>query len=246
MRVESAWFLPGRVLEEDRMIFFDIDQTLLDHAGAANKSILLLTRQRLGEKVDDESRLIREWQSISDKYYAAYLTGAMSFEQQRRARMDGLFGLYGQSLTKTEADRLFDTFLETYEQNWETFPDVLSCLNKLADAGYRLGIISNGNMNQQIQKLQALKLRGYFSVVVASGEIHISKPDPRIFQEACRRGGVELSECIYIGDSYETDAVGSKAAGMKGIWLNRDGQDLSSVAEDIPMIRSLGELQASI
>ena len=49
----------------------------------------------------------------------------------------------------------------------------------------------------------------------------------------------EMKDCYYIGDRLETDAISSTAAGMQGIWLNRDNSQLKY---DIPTICSLHEI----
>lgn len=48
-----------------------------------------------------------------------------------------------------------------------------------------------------------------------------------------------MKDCYYIGDRLETDAISSTAAGMQGIWLNRDNSQLKY---DIPTICSLQEV----
>ncbi len=48
-----------------------------------------------------------------------------------------------------------------------------------------------------------------------------------------------MKDCYYIGDRLETDAISSTAAGMQGIWLNRDNSQLKY---DIPTICSLHEV----
>ncbi len=45
-----------------------------------------------------------------------------------------------------------------------------------------------------------------------------------------------MKECYYIGDRLETDAISSTAAGMHGIWLDRDNLQLHC---DVPTICSL-------
>jgi putative acetyltransferase len=52
--------------------------------------------------------------------------------------------------------------------------------------------------------------------------------------------GVVPQEAIYVGDLYHIDAIGSRQAGLHGIWLNRDA--LSDGEYDPPTIHGLGEL----
>lgn len=105
-----------------------------------------------------------------------------------------------------------------------------------------MGIISNGDSRQQRQKLDQLHIRELFDPVIISSDLGISKPDPRIFQEACRQAGKRPQECIYVGDNFKVDIVGSRNAGLEGIWLNRTGEKRNEEEADLSIIRSLAEL----
>lgn len=104
--------------------------------------------------------------------------------------------------------------------------------------GHSLGIISNGDYEQQIEKLTDLNILQYFKYIFTSSEIGISKPDPEIFHRAVLQSNLEMKDCYYIGDRLETDAISSTTAGMHGIWLNRNN---SLQKYNVPTIRSLRE-----
>lgn len=110
-----------------------------------------------------------------------YLLGELSFQGQRRERLKEIFS-HDRILTDNKADKIFQEYLEAYKMNWKLFPDVMSCLEQLSEI--RLGIISNGDSSQQMQKLIATGIRERFSVFAISEDIGISKPDPKIFLKA--------------------------------------------------------------
>jgi FMN phosphatase YigB (HAD superfamily) len=60
-------------------------------------------------------------------------------------------------------------------------------------------------------------------MTIASGEVGFGKPDRRIFTTALERLGVRAGEAIAIGDSLERDVLGAHNAGLRSIWLNREG-----------------------
>lgn len=164
-------------------------------------------------------------------------SGELSFQGQRRERLKEIFS-HNRILSDGEADNLFQKYLGCYEKNWRLFPDVISCFEELGDV--RLGIISNGDSIQQRQKLTATGIAARFSVVIISDDIGTSKPDSKIFLEACRMAGVSPSECWHIGNNLETDFQGSLSAGMKGVWLTRNGAESIN---GIRVIESLSELK---
>lgn len=222
------------------MIFFDIDDTLLDNQGAEIAAAIEL--HQLYSKVFPEppDEFAYNWRMITEKYFQRYLAGELSFQGQRRERLKEIFS-HDRILTDNEADNIFQKYHSAYKRNWRLFPDVEPCLAQLS--GIKLGIISNSDSSQQMQKLIATGIRERFSVVVISGDVGVSKPDARIFWEACRTAGVSPSECWHIGDNFEADYKGSLSAGLNGIWLNRD--DTDSV-KGVEAIKSLSEVKRVI
>ncbi|GAX88594.1 hypothetical protein EFBL_0206 [Effusibacillus lacus] len=77
--------------------------------------------------------------------------------------------------------------------------------------GHRLGVITNGDLNQQKLKLERMGVLDYFEVVVASGDVGFSKPDTRMFEIACEMTGTHWCEMIYVGDDLATDIVPCEA-----------------------------------
>jgi putative hydrolase of the HAD superfamily len=192
-----------------------------------------LHKDVLQEPIGD---FVDRWQVITEHNVQRYLAGELTFQGQRRERLRQVFA-GKKTLSEAEADTIFETYLHLYENSWILFPDVKDCLNELS--GLHLGIISNGDAVQQKQKLKALGIAARFATIVISGEVGLTKPDPAIFHLACEKAGQRPSDCWYIGDNFKVDVQGSLAAGMKAIWLNRNGKAHSS---NISTIESLSEL----
>jgi HAD superfamily hydrolase (TIGR01509 family) len=95
-------------------------------------------------------------------------------------------------------------------------------LARLRAAGFRLGVVSNSDGRAE-QALEAAGLRALFDVVIDSAVVGIEKPDPRIFQAALEALGVAPEETLYIGDLYEVDVLGARAAGIEAVLLGNPG-----------------------
>ncbi|MEO8089173.1 MAG: HAD-IA family hydrolase [Gemmatimonadales bacterium] len=89
-------------------------------------------------------------------------------------------------------------------------------LARLRAAGIRLGIVSNSDGRVE-QALTVAGLRDYFDVVVDSGLVGVEKPDPAIFRTALDALGVAPEEALYVGDLYEVDVLGARAAGIEAV-----------------------------
>jgi putative hydrolase of the HAD superfamily len=222
------------------IIFFDIDDTLLDHTRAENAAAAEFHGLHRAVFPDSPGEFVKRWAVTARKHIDRYLAGELTFQGQRAERIKELFS-HRIRLTDAEADRLFESYLHSYERNWRTFADVAGCLADLA--GKRLGVITNGDSVQQRKKLETLGLTGCLSPIIVSGEVGVSKPDAGIFSRACAQAGVDPSECWHVGDDLELDARGGIKAGLHAIWLNRKGLPRP---EGVPTITSLSELKGLI
>lgn len=202
------------------MLFFDIDETLIDQrkAEAVAAERLLGAYRELLPAGMDSAEFNRRWRALREKHAAAFLEGRVSLTEQRRRRIRELFQ-GGSALSDAAADACFALYEEHYRSSWSLFDDVPPCLNELA--GYRLGIISNGSVEQQKRKLCQTGIEDFFSVVVISEEVGAAKPRPEIFRAACIQAGCSPRESVYIGDRLDLDVQASRRAGMRPLWLRR-------------------------
>jgi putative hydrolase of the HAD superfamily len=96
-------------------------------------------------------------------------------------------------------------------------------LARLRQAGLKLAVVSNSDGRVE-QALEAAGLRQYFDVVIDSALVGVEKPDPRIFHAALDALGVAPDEALYVGDLYEVDVVGARAAGLDAVLLGKPEQ----------------------
>jgi putative hydrolase of the HAD superfamily len=113
--------------------------------------------------------------------------------------------------------------------------------------GYVLGIISNVITSREIPDwLDADGLTPYFKSVVLSSVFGKRKPDPAIYHEAARLAGVEPARCVYVGDNFARDVVGTRESGFGMIIIMPDPADSDEPVDDEYqpdlIIRKLSEL----
>jgi putative hydrolase of the HAD superfamily len=215
-------------------VFFDIDDTLVDHGAAARAGAMALHRH-IGAPVPVE-QFVSDWAAALDRNFPRYLAGELSFQGQRRERIRQVVDA---ALTDEAADAVFASYQEAYEAAWALFPDVLPCLETLSHG--RVGVITNGQVEQQREKLKKTGIAARFECIVISEECGWSKPSSEIFLEACRRIGASPADATYIGDRYDIDAEGARRAGLTGVWLDR-GQQARTALHQRPIIGALNEL----
>jgi phosphoserine phosphatase len=125
----------------------------------------------------------------------------------------------------------------------ETFADAAPALDALK-ADHALGLVTNGASCWQREKLAASGLADRFEVIVVSGDLETAKPDPAVYAHALRALGAQPADAVMVGDSLRNDVEGPIAAGLRGIWLNRDGRPRPDGHDDLVEIRGLDELPA--
>ncbi|BDZ45832.1 hydrolase [Naasia aerilata] len=233
-----------------RAVLFDLDDTLFAHRGAVEAGILAHL-DAIGTVVEDRAATLEQWRDLEELHYPRYLAGELGYLEQRRVRARGLMSALGGSLDgDARADDWWSGYHREYRNAWRLHDDALPCLDTLRDRipGVKLGIITNGELDFQMTRLDATRLGERMDVIVASGDVGVTKPDRRIFELACERLGSLPSDAVYVGDRLRTDAIGAAAAGLRGIWLDRPGEESDPAdlreAEDLGVvrIRSLAEL----
>ncbi len=105
---------------------------------------------------------------------------------------------------------------------WHVFPEVPEVLANLRARGVRLGVVSNWD-SRLPALLERLELRRWFDAVLVSAIEGIEKPAPEIFRRAAARLGIEVEECLHVGDSPLDDYRGAESAGMRAVLVDRKG-----------------------
>ncbi|BAY21244.1 hydrolase [Calothrix sp. NIES-2100] len=104
---------------------------------------------------------------------------------------------------------------------WFVYPDVLPALVNWRRMGIELGVLSNFD-SRIYSVLQSLGLRDFFTSITISTQARAAKPDPQIFAIALEKHKCSPEAAWHIGDSVEEDYQGAKAAGLRGILINRE------------------------
>jgi putative hydrolase of the HAD superfamily len=210
-----------------RVIFFDLDETLLDDDQCMREAVVrtCITLSRRYPQIDpmqlEETYLniSNQWWTNSGSVPQASGSGSSSGRDIRIEVWGKAIlscGLQHQNLAIEAADLYSDERRATYKP----FPEVHDVLSNIRQK-YNLGIISNGPISVQREKLQIIGLVHFFDVIVVSGELGIGKPEPGIFLKALELMEVAPKEALYVGDSLTSDVLGAQNVGMYAIWVNR-------------------------
>jgi putative hydrolase of the HAD superfamily len=223
-----------------RAVFFDAGETLV-HAHPSFPELFATTLKREGFEADPD-HLRGALRLVGERFTRAAREGevwSVSPETSRAFWFDVysiLLGHLGVPNVERTAEALYAEFSNL--ANYRLFDDAEPVLERLEAAGLTLGVVSN--FEEWLERLlEQLGVSRFFEVRVISGIEGMEKPDPRIFQLALDRTGVEAHESVYVGDSPEFDTEPAEALGMLGVLIDRRGR---FPAHRGPRITSLKEL----
>ena len=229
-------------------IVFDLDGTLLDHDGTELTALSRLYPTLLASESGPQRwpafpDFAAAWHEAAERGWQRYVAGELTFAAQRTWRVQQVLAMQqdsepdSQPLTEQEVSDIFARYLALYEDSWSLYPDVLPCLEALS--AYPLGLITNGDGNQQRQKLQRTGIAENFTSVVISGDIGVAKPEREIFDRSAQELGISPRELLFIGDNPQADVLGAIQAGWQSIWLNRTCSEWKIAA---PTVTQLSEV----
>lgn len=227
-----------------RAVFFDVGNTLL----YAEPSVSEVCRQVLARAghVRDLS-LIDSFMPLVDAYYEERYAEDDAFwtdEERTSSVWVGMYSLLCRKLgieseAVSIAREVYDEFGRP--ERWALYPDVRPTFERLQAAGLRLGIISNWD-SRLARLLNGLGLDDVLDDIVSSADVGLHKPDPRIFELACDRLGVQPGEAAHVGDHHYADYLGASALGMRAVLIDRHGVEADHGVAPIQSLDDLDEL----
>ena len=190
---------------------FDAYGTLFDvHSAVARH------RERLGEHADRVSALWRQKQ-LEYTWLRSLMRRHADFWQITGDALD-----YAMA-THAIADASLREDLMTAYRRLDCYPEVPGVLTRLADAGVRCAILSNGAPGMLAEGVASAGLKDHLDAVLSIEEIGIYKPDPQVYQLGVDRLGVP-AEAICFLSSNAWDVAGAVSFGFRVAWVNRFGQ----------------------
>jgi putative hydrolase of the HAD superfamily len=113
---------------------------------------------------------------------------------------------------------------------FRAYPDAAPSLVELGAQGLRLVCVSNWDFSLP-EVLARCGLADLLDGVVTSAGVGARKPDPRIFEAALDLAGCAAADSLHVGDTPEDDLEGARAAGIRALLIDRDGDgDIGSLA----------------
>ncbi|HEL1969545.1 TPA: HAD family hydrolase [Streptococcus suis] len=200
-----------------KALIFDVDDTLYDQIQPFERAL----ERHIEVAREQIEPLYLSFRRYADEVFEATAIGKMSLKDSHIYRMKHALADFGYQVSEATALAIqidYDYFQGQIELS-PVFPEIFSWCQA---QGIVMGIITNGPYRHQLRKIRTMGLVNWFELehVLISGQVGITKPNPAIFQLMEERLGMSGEDICYLGDSFENDVVGAKAAHWKAIWFN--------------------------
>ena len=223
-------------MNDIRTITLDLDDTLW-----AIHPVIKRAEKRLYAWLDEHYPRItdrfgpQEIQKLRGEVVAEYTDRSHDLTFLRRTVLRRLGDAVGYG--DRHVDEAFAVFDEI-RNDVELFPEARSALLGLRER-YTLVAVTNGNAN-----LEKIGIRDLFDGVVSAAMAGAAKPARPIFDMAVAVGGAQKAQTLHVGDHPLHDMRGARDAGLKVVWVNRDGDAWpAEYAAPDGEIQHVGELE---
>lgn len=205
-------------------IVFDLDDTLykqqVPFASAINDLFPTFPESKM-------NALFIRFRYYSDLHYMKSITGEWSLAKMRYERIRLALADFDFVPSKSE----LETFQAAYDHTLKTITlpsEISDSLTFLNQQDVPLGLITNGPVLRQKEKISALQLARWIAPekMIISDAVGIQKPEPKIFSLMETRLNLVPESLLYIGDSFENDVIGAKAAGWSVWWFNHQNRKI--------------------
>ena len=217
-------------------IMMDIDNTLLDF-DAAERKALLETLQQFSLPCDEAA--ISRYHEINSSLWGELNKGKIRRDKLVVERFDRFVKEIGAAAKATELNRAYTEHLATHA---DVIPGAEEALQELAEVATMIAV-SNGTESVERGRLKLSGFEKYFDDIFISEAVGVSKPNPKIFQMAMRKLGIEHSDkVLVVGDSLSADIQGGVNAGLDTCWVNMNGLENESGLTPTYEVKALREL----
>jgi putative hydrolase of the HAD superfamily len=226
---------------------FDLDDTLLDYSGAAGRCWGEACIAVGGPAGLDVAAL-----TLAVEVARAWFWSDPDRHARERVRMLDAWGKIAATAldaigasSPVLAAAIATDFATRRHTAMQLFPDAYPCLARLRAHGVALGLVTNGDAGMQRDKIARFDLARLFDVIVIEGEFGVGKPDPRVYRHALAALATPPSAAWMVGDNLEWDVTAPQRLGLRGVWIDRNGDGLPMGHGIRPdrIVRSLAELE---
>lgn len=203
-----------------KFIYFDLDDTLLDHRSAEAAALNDVYHYfSLFEEISPD-KLVDIYHEVNTRQWSLYSSGDIVREELQRNRFEQT--LKQLELDKSRYQEVGEYYMQCYRNHWQWIDGAKDAYQRVLKS-YPVGILTNGFAETQELKFEKFELYNSADHVVISEEVGVLKPDPKVFEHATKLADVDPENILYIGDSFTSDIIGGSQFGWNTAWYTTNG-----------------------
>lgn len=206
-----------------RGLVLDVDDTIVDTRGAMLEAGTAAMASLWPGHEDHHLAMAERYYADPARWFARYSAGEIEFAAMRSGRLLEVAQAFSLTIPTTGHEAFESAYAPAFRAAQRLFPDVDGLLDAADDLALPVVLLTNSSAAVTAIKLEALAIGHRFVAVVTTDTLGVGKPDPRTYHEAARLAGTRPQDTVCVGDNIEWDVVGARAAGLRAVWLDRNG-----------------------
>ncbi|WP_370635708.1 HAD family hydrolase [Lysinibacillus sp. CD3-6] len=191
-------------------VLFDLDGTLLDR----EKSLITFVSHQY-------DRLAPKLSSIPKE---DYISRFIELDNNGYVWKDKVYKqlINEFNITACSVQELLDDYVSNFKHYCIPFQHLHRMLSELKQQHIKLGMITNGFGQFQLDNIRALGIEQNFEVILISECEGLKKPNLEIFDRALAKLQVRAVSSMFVGDHAINDIEAAKNMGMVAVWKRND------------------------
>ncbi|KAK0108286.1 hypothetical protein ONS95_003102 [Cadophora gregata] len=242
------------LLKQPKIILFDLDSTLFSHTHSLICALTAIQTTHPLLSTIPLLHLRKTYNASLQTTYNQYLTHQITFPETHALKIKLFYNALDLPAPSSEQVQEFrDVYKEAYRVNRVATDGSWDVLKRLRKMGWKVGIVTNGQAEEQEEKARVIGVRELVDCLITSEEVGVCKPDRRIFERAVEiiggssgmrdgdEGVEEEAEVWMVGDDVEADVKGALGVGFKAV-LYEDGVEKGSKMVDGKQVDIIGRM----
>jgi len=198
-----------------RAVIFDFFGTLVDDFVASTGQMTPDLATALNAPHD---QFVELWRKTSNRR----IDGTF---QSVETALEHVCAAIGVQPTAEEMTKAVEIRLNQIRRALNPKPDAIATLQDLKQSGYKIGLLSNCSIEIPVLWPESPFAQLVDSAVFSSRE-HLKKPDPHIFDLACKRLGEIPPKCLYIADGENHELSVARSIGLRPVLIRNFSANL--------------------
>lgn len=105
-------------------------------------------------------------------------------------------------------------FRDTSTKHLRLYEWSLPILKELKENGKKVYLLSNAQRSFTYHEMEKLDIVQYFDAIHISSDYGVKKPNPKFFNILIEKEGLDVNECLFLGNDQTCDILGAQGVGM--------------------------------